>query len=67
MRFPHELQDEFPDMARLIERLTKTNYEFGRLATAYDEVNAKSGARRTPIPAQGGRHSGDCGQRVMAA
>jgi uncharacterized protein len=39
MRFPHELRDEFPDMARVIERLTKTNYEFGRLATAYDEVN----------------------------
>jgi uncharacterized protein YdcH (DUF465 family) len=39
MRFPHELQDEFPDQARLIERLTKTNYEFGRLTAAYDGVN----------------------------
>jgi len=39
MRFPHELQDEFPDQRQLIERLTKTNYEFGRLAAAYDEVN----------------------------
>jgi len=39
MRFPHELRDEFPDMVRVIERLTKTNYEFGRLAAAYDEVN----------------------------
>jgi uncharacterized protein YdcH (DUF465 family) len=39
MRFPHELQDEFPGQAALIERLTKTNYEFGRLAAAYDEVN----------------------------
>lgn len=39
MRFPHELQDEFPDQAPLIERLTKTNYEFERLAAAYDEVN----------------------------
>ena len=39
MRFPHELQDEFPDQTQLIERLTKTNYEFGRLAAAYDEVN----------------------------
>jgi uncharacterized protein YdcH (DUF465 family) len=39
MRFPHELQDEFPDQRQLIERLTRTNYEFGRLAGAYDEVN----------------------------
>jgi uncharacterized protein YdcH (DUF465 family) len=39
MRFPHELQDEFPDQASLIERLTKKNYEFGRLAAAYDQVN----------------------------
>jgi uncharacterized protein YdcH (DUF465 family) len=39
MRFPHELQDEFPDQAPLIERLTKTNYEFERLAAAYDDVN----------------------------
>ena len=39
MRFPHELRDEFPGQAPLIERLTKTNYEFGRLAAAYDEVN----------------------------
>ena len=39
MRIPHELQDEFPDQAPLIERLMKTSYEFGRLAAAYDEVN----------------------------
>ena len=39
MRFPHELRDEFPGQAPLIERLTKTNYEFGRLAAAYDEIN----------------------------
>ena len=39
MNFPHELQNEFPDQAALIERLTKTNYEFGRLVAAYDEVN----------------------------
>ena len=39
MRFPHELQEEFPDLQGLIERLIKTNYEFGRLAAAYDEVN----------------------------
>ena len=34
------------------------------------EINpllAESGATRTPIPAQGGQHSGDYGQRVMAA
>ena len=39
MRIPHNLQDEFADLAALVERLTKTNYEFGRLAAAYDEVN----------------------------
>ena len=39
MRFPHELQDEFPNQTQLIERLTKTNYEFERHTAAYDEVN----------------------------
>ena len=39
MRIPHELGDEFPGQALLIERLTRTNYEFGRLAAVYDEVN----------------------------
>jgi uncharacterized protein YdcH (DUF465 family) len=39
MRIPHELQDEFPDQTPLIERLTNTNYAFGRLAAAYGEVN----------------------------
>lgn len=35
---------------------------------AFDEIMAaESGATRTPIPAQGGQHSGDCGQPVMAA
>lgn len=38
MRIPHELRDEFPKLG-LIERLTKTNYEFGRVAAAYDEIN----------------------------
>jgi hypothetical protein len=28
---------------------------------------AESGATRTPIPAQGGQQSGDCGQRLKAA
>jgi IS5 family transposase len=29
--------------------------------------HAESGATRTPIPAQGGQHSGNCGQQVMAS
>jgi len=39
MRIPHELPDEFPGEEPFIERLTRTNHEFGRLAAAYDEVN----------------------------
>ena len=39
MGISHELADEFPDQASLIGRLTKTKYEFGRLAAAYEEVN----------------------------
>lgn len=39
MRIPHELQDEFPQEVPFIERLLKSNYEFQRLATRYDEVN----------------------------
>ncbi len=39
MRIPHELRDEFPELGLLIERLTRTNYEFGRLAAAYGEIN----------------------------
>ena len=39
MHIPHELQDEFPGEALFIERLIKSNYEFGQLATHYDEVN----------------------------
>jgi uncharacterized protein YdcH (DUF465 family) len=35
----HELQEEFPEEAQLIERLKKSNYEFGRLAARYDEIN----------------------------
>jgi hypothetical protein len=30
------------------------------------EVVGESGSTRTPIPAQGGQQSGDCGQQVMA-
>jgi uncharacterized protein YdcH (DUF465 family) len=39
MRIPHELPEEFSKEVLLIERLKKTNYEFKRLATRYDEVN----------------------------
>ncbi len=42
MRISHELRDEFPDQAPLIERLVKTNYEFGRLAAAYDGRMARN-------------------------
>jgi uncharacterized protein YdcH (DUF465 family) len=41
MRIPHDLREEFSDEAALIERLTKTNYQFRRLAERYDEVNRK--------------------------
>ena len=41
MHIPHELMDEFPQEKVLIERLTKGNYEFGRLVTRYDDVNRK--------------------------
>jgi uncharacterized protein YdcH (DUF465 family) len=40
MRIPHELPEEFPKEVSLIERLRRTNYEFRRLATRYDEVNS---------------------------
>lgn len=39
MRIPHELPEEFPQEARFIERWIKTDHDFGRLATRYDEVN----------------------------
>jgi uncharacterized protein len=39
MPIPHELREEFPQETALIERLTRTNYEFKRLASRYDEVN----------------------------
>ena len=31
------------------------------------EICGEPGAMRTPVPAQGGQQSGDCGQQVMAA
>jgi uncharacterized protein YdcH (DUF465 family) len=39
MRIPHELQEEFPEEVSFIQRLTRTSYEFRRLAARYDEVN----------------------------
>lgn len=39
MHIPHELQEEFAAEAQLIERLKKTNHEFGRLASRYEDVN----------------------------
>jgi hypothetical protein len=41
VRIPHDLRDEFPGEAVLIERLIKADYHFGRLAERYDEVNCK--------------------------
>jgi hypothetical protein len=39
MRIPHELPQEFPQEASLIERLIKSNHDFRKLAARYDEVN----------------------------
>lgn len=39
MHIPHELPEEFPDDARFIEQLSKSNYEFRRLTADYNEVN----------------------------
>ena len=39
MRIPHELPEEFPEEARFIEQLSKSNYEFRQLTAQYDEVN----------------------------
>jgi uncharacterized protein YdcH (DUF465 family) len=39
MHIPHELQDEFSSQVGLIERLKNSNYDFGRLASRYEEVN----------------------------
>ena len=39
MHVPHDLREEFPQEASLIERLIKDNYQFRRLAERYDEVN----------------------------
>jgi uncharacterized protein YdcH (DUF465 family) len=39
MRIPHNLAEEFAHDRPFIDRLTKTDYEFRRLASLYDEVN----------------------------
>jgi len=39
MRIPHDLREEFPDEYFLIERLTRTNHDFGRLVERYSEIN----------------------------
>jgi len=39
MRIPHELRDEFSQESQLIERLIKSDHEFGRLAASYEEIN----------------------------
>jgi uncharacterized protein YdcH (DUF465 family) len=40
MHIPHELQAEFSDDKRLVERLVRTNYLFRRLAARYEEINS---------------------------
>ncbi len=40
VHIPHELQAEFSEDGPLIERLTRTNYQFRRLAARYDEINS---------------------------
>ena len=39
VHIPHELQTEFSDDKPLVERLTRTNYLFRRLAARYAETN----------------------------
>lgn len=39
MRIPHELPEEFPGEAHLVERLKASDHDFARLAARYDEVN----------------------------
>ena len=41
IRIPHDLQEEFPEEAPLIARMTTSSYQFRRLAERYDEVNRK--------------------------
>jgi uncharacterized protein YdcH (DUF465 family) len=39
MHIPHELPEEFPDEARFIDQLSKSNHEFQRLVAGYNEIN----------------------------
>jgi uncharacterized protein len=39
MHVPHELQEEFSAHAGLIERLRRTNHDFGLLASRYEDIN----------------------------
>jgi uncharacterized protein YdcH (DUF465 family) len=39
MRVPHDLRDEFPQEISFIEHLRKTNHDFGKLVSRYDEIN----------------------------
>ena len=41
--------------------------ELNPVENIWQFMRAESGARRTPVPAQGGQQSGDCGQHVKAA
>jgi uncharacterized protein YdcH (DUF465 family) len=36
---PHQLREEFPSEASLIERLVRSNYRFRRLVERYDDIN----------------------------
>jgi hypothetical protein len=49
IHIPHELRDEFPKEAHFIERLIKTDYEFGRLAASYDERDSALSLVRAPL------------------
>ncbi|MEK4032347.1 DUF465 domain-containing protein [Methylocystis sp. IM3] len=39
MRIPHELGEEFAQDAQIIERLSKTDHQFAKLAASYAEIN----------------------------
>jgi uncharacterized protein YdcH (DUF465 family) len=41
MRIPHELPEEFPDEARFIDQLSRSNHEFQRLVADYNEINQR--------------------------
>ena len=59
------LGDLEPDTRRVLES-SRSTADLRQLTTDLSRI-AESGATRTPIPAQGGHQSGDCGQQVMAA